>query len=116
MLVTLTDTITERTGVDSHHVNEIIEQALEELHRLCIVGDKGPTDAVMEACLSFGGKASFHFIGILAVDRAFTGDVDGAREWDEMAKRFIPEAYCDGVSRVSAWLKERTSTRIALDG
>ena len=48
MLVTLTDTITERTGVDPHKVKEIVEQALEELHRLCIVGDKGPTDAAPE--------------------------------------------------------------------
>jgi hypothetical protein len=91
------------TGMEPAKVAEVVQLALEELHRLTIVGDKGPTDAAMEACFSFGGEAAFHFIGILAVENAYGGRMDEASTWSEVAMRFIPGAYSEGVERIAPW-------------
>ena len=88
---------------------------LEELHRISIVDEKGPTAAVMEACFSFGAEAAFHLIGIYASEHNYHGRDDDAGVWAEVAKRFIPTAYREGCDRVAPWFSEKTADRLELD-
>ena len=104
-----------RTGVEPGKVCQVVQLAFEELHRLTIVGDKGPTDAAMEARFSFGAEAAFHLIGMFAVENAYHGRIDEAGTWNEVAMRFIPDAHREGVERSTPWFKERTPMRVELD-
>ena len=61
------------------------DQELEALKRE-LAQVKKERDCLREA-------AAFHLIGFLAVDAAYHGDSDGARTWNEVAQRFIPDAY-----------------------
>src|SRR5262245_50689476 len=103
----LANKISVRTGIKPEKIAEIVQLALEELHRLSIVGSQGPADAAMEACFSFGGEAAFHFIGILAVDNAYAGRENEAAMWNGVAMRFVPAAYREGAERIAPWFHER---------
>ena len=60
--------IAQDTGVNPEKVGDVIQHALEELHRMATVDQKDSTAAVMEACFSSGAKAAFHLIGLYATD------------------------------------------------
>src|ERR1700730_18061217 len=90
------DRIARATDVRPEKVGEIVQSALEELHRISLVHEKGPTAAVMAACVSFGDKAAFHLIGLYASERQYHGRGDDAGIWSEIAIRFIPIAYREG--------------------
>lgn len=94
---------------------EVVQRALEELHCISIVDEKGPTAAAMEACFSFGDKAAFHLIGLFASEHAYHGRRDNAGMWNEVAMRFIPSAYAEGCARISPWFAEKTAGRLRLD-
>jgi hypothetical protein len=111
----LATSIAEATGVQPQKVREAVRLALQELHRLTIVDEKGPTAAVMETCFSFGGDAAFHLIGLFASEHAYQGRMDSAGMWSEMAMRFIPSAYAEGCNRIAPWFAERTPKRVLLD-
>jgi hypothetical protein len=74
--------IAEKTGVQPTKVTEVVRLALEQLHRLSVVDEKGPTEAVMEACFSFGDAAAFHLIGLFVTEHAYHGRFDDAGIWD----------------------------------
>jgi hypothetical protein len=111
----LTTGIAEATGVQPQKVGDVVRLALEELHRLTIVDEKGPTAAVMEACFSFGGEAAFHLIGLFASEHAYHGQNDSAGMWSEVAMRFIPRAYAEGCDRIAPWFSQRTAARLELE-
>jgi hypothetical protein len=85
----LAEKIAARTGVDPAKVVEVVQLALEELHRLTVVGDKGPTDAAMETC--FSGEAAFTLHRCLSDGEPHDGRVNEARTWSEVAIRFITQ-------------------------
>jgi hypothetical protein len=107
--------IARATGVHPEKICEVVQLALEELHRITIVDEKGPTAAVMEACFSFGGEAAFHLIGLYASEHAYHGQDDDAGMWSEVAMRFIPTAYAEGCDRIAPWFAEKTAGRLRLD-
>lgn len=107
--------IAEATGVQPQKVGDVVRLALQELHRLTIVDEKGPTAAVMETCFSFGGAAAFHLIGLFASEHAYHGRNDSAGMWSEVAMRFIPKAFAEGCARIAPWFGERTPKRVLLD-
>jgi hypothetical protein len=103
------------TRLEPERVSEVVTLALEELHRLTIVDEKGPTAAVMEACFSFGSKAAFHLIGLYASEHDYHGRNDDAVIWNEVAMRFIPETTQDECKRIARWFAEKTADRLRLD-
>jgi hypothetical protein len=107
--------IAQVTNIHPEKVCEVVQLALEELHRIMIVDEKGPTAAVMEACFSFGGEAAFHLIGLFASEHAYHGRDDDAGMWSEVAIRFIPGAYAEGCDRIAPWFNEKTAGRLRLD-
>ena len=107
--------IAEATDIQPEKVCEVVQLALEELHRIMIIDEKGPTAAVMEACFSFGGEAAFHLIGLFASEHAYHGRDDNVFLWREVAMRFIPSAYAEGRDRIAPWFDEKTAARIRLD-
>jgi len=107
--------IGQATGVDPGRVREIIQLALEELHRITIVHEYGPTAAMMEAAFGFGGEAAFHLVGIFAAVDEYKGREDDVFMWSEVAKRFIPDEYAEGVERMTPWLREKTVERLLQD-
>jgi hypothetical protein len=113
--VDLAAQIAQATGVDQEKVPEVVQLALEELHRITIVNEKGPTAAIMEACFCFGGKAAFHLVGLFASDHEYHGRDDDAFMWREVAMRLIPSAYAEGHDRIASWFSEKTPARLRLD-
>lgn len=111
----LASQISGSTGVAVDMVRGIVTEALSHIHRLAMVGDKGATDAVLETRFSFGEDAAFHLIGFLATSASYKGDLDGARDWNEVAQRFIPDAYRKGVKRIEPWFDQRTPGRRIID-
>jgi hypothetical protein len=107
--------IAQSTGVQPEKVAEVVQLALEGLHRIAIVDEEGPTAAVMEACFSFGDKAAFHLIGLYVSEHDYHGRGDDAGIWNEVAMRFIPSAYAEGCDRMAPWFRERTPARQLLD-
>ena len=107
--------IAQATAIQPEKVCEVVQLALEELQRITIVDEKGPTAAVMEACFSFGDAAAFHLIGLFASEHAYHGRDDDAGAWSEMAMRFIPSAYAQGCARIAPWFGEKTAARLRLD-
>jgi hypothetical protein len=107
--------IGQATGIPPEKVCEVVQLALEELHHIMIVDEKGPTAAVMEACFSFGGDAAFHLIGLFVSEHDYHGRDDDAGIWSEVAKRFIPSAYAEGCARIAPWCREKTTDRLGLD-
>jgi hypothetical protein len=107
--------IAQATGVQPKKVDEVVQLALQELHRITIVDEKGPTAAVMEACFSFGGEAAFHLIGLYVSEHDYHGRHDDAGIWNEVAMRFIPDEYRDGCKRIAPWFAEKTAARVDLD-
>jgi hypothetical protein len=107
--------IAQATGIPPEKVCEVVQLALEELHHIMIVDEKGPTAAVMEACFSFGGDAAFHLIGLFVSEHDYHGRDDDAGIWSEVAKRFIPSAYAEGCARIAPWFREKTADRLGLD-
>src|SRR5580765_2793649 len=107
--------IAQATGVRPEKVCEVVQLALEELHRITIVDEKGPTAAVMEACFSFGGAAAFHLIGLYASEHQYHGRDDDAGIWAEVGRRFIPTEYVEGCVRIAPWFAEKTADRLGLD-
>lgn len=107
--------IAAKVGIEPEKVSEIVQLALEEFHRQAAVGEKGPTDAAMEACFSFGAEAAFHLIGLFACLHSYRGDFDEAATWNEVGMRFIPDAYEEGVKRIAPWFLERSRKRIEYD-
>jgi hypothetical protein len=107
--------IAQATGIQPEKVCEVVQLALEELHRIMIVDEKGPTAAVMEARFSFGGEAAFHLIGLFASEHAYHGRDDDVGMWSEVAMRFIPSAYAEGWARIAPWFGEKTADRLRLD-
>jgi len=92
-----------------------VQLALQELHRITIVDEKGPTAAAMEACFSFGSKAAFHLMGLFASEHDYHGRKDDAGVWSEIAMRFIPTAFQEGCGRIAPWFAEKTVARRELD-
>jgi hypothetical protein len=107
--------IAQATGVEPKKVDEVVQLALQEFHRITIVDEKGPTAAVMEACFSFGGEAAFHLIGLYVSEHDYHGRHDDAGIWNEVAMRFIPDEYRDGCKRIAPWFAEKTAARVDLD-
>ncbi|MEE1614044.1 hypothetical protein [Microvirga sp. CF3016] len=107
--------IAAKVGVEPEKVCEIVQLALEEFHRQTAIGDKGPSDAVMEACFSFGAEAAFHLIGLFACFSAYRGNFDEAAIWEEVGMRLIPNAYQEGVDRIAPWFSERSPERLRHD-
>jgi hypothetical protein len=107
--------IAQSTGLQPEKVAEVVQLALEEIHRIAIVDEKGPTAAVMEACFSFGEKAAFHLIGLYVSEHDYHGRGDDAGIWNEVAMRFIPTAYAEGCDRMAPWFSEKTPDRLLLD-
>ena len=70
--------ITQSTGVQPEKVAEVVQLALEQLHRITIVDERGPTAAVVEARFSFGDKAAFHLIGLYVSEHDYYGRGDDA--------------------------------------
>jgi hypothetical protein len=109
------DDIAAEAGIERDKVCRIVELALAQLHRQTMVGASGPTDAVMDACFSFGADAAFHLIGLFACFQAYRGNFDDAADWDELGMRFIPDAYQKGVARIAPWRAERSPERVKYD-
>jgi hypothetical protein len=107
--------IAQSTGLQPEKVAEVVQLALEEIHRITIVDEKGPTAAVMEACFSFGDKAAFHLIGLYVSEHDYHGRGDDAGIWNEVAMRFIPTAYAEGCDRIAPWFREKTPARLLQD-
>jgi hypothetical protein len=107
--------IAQATSVQPEKVCEVVRLALEELHRISIIDEKGPTAAVMESCFSFGGEAAFHLIGLFVSEHDYHGRNDDAGIWSEVAKRFIPSEYAEGCARIAPWFREKTADRLGLD-
>lgn len=107
--------ISTSTGVSPEEVRDVVREVLCHLHRLALIGDKGPTDAILETRFSFDEEAAFHLIGFLATSAAYDGDLDGARDWNELCQRFIPDAYRVGVKKIQPWFDQRTTGRQARD-
>jgi hypothetical protein len=61
--VDLATRIAQATGIQPEKLREAVQLALEELHRVTIVDEKGPTAAVMEACFFVRWR------GCLSLDR-----------------------------------------------
>lgn len=70
--------IARTTGVQPDKVGEVLQLALEELHRIAIVDEKGPTAAAMETTFSFGAEAAFHLMGLFATEHDYHGRKDEA--------------------------------------
>lgn len=98
-------------GVEPEKVAQVVQLALESLHRITVVDKKGPTAAVMEACFSFGGASAFHLIGLFASEHDYHGRSDDAGVWTEVAMRFIPDAYREGCERIAPWFAEKKAAR-----
>jgi tellurite resistance protein len=111
----LSTRIAQATGVDPEKVHEVVRLALEELHHITIVHEKGPTAAVMETCFSFGAEAAFHLIGLYISEHDYHGRDDDAGVWREVAMRFIPTACSEGSERIAPWFAEKTAARLKLD-
>ena len=107
--------IARATAVDETSVREVVRLVLEELHRISIVHEKGPTAAVMETCFSFGAEAAFHLTGIYACEHDYHGRHDDAGAWAELAMRFIPTAYREGCDRIAPWFSQKTAARLKLE-
>jgi hypothetical protein len=107
--------IAQATGIQPEKVCKVVQLALQDLHRITIVDEKGLTAAIMEACFSFGGEAAFHLIGLFATDHAYHGRNDDAGIWNEVAMRFIPSAYREGCARIAPWFAKKTPERLRLD-
>jgi hypothetical protein len=107
--------IAQATGIQPEKLREVVQLALEELHRITIVDEKGPTAAVIETCFSFGDEAAFHLIGLFASEHAYHGRDDDAGMWSEVARRFIPTAYAEGCDRIAPWFAEKAAGRLGLD-
>ena len=106
--------IAQATDIHRGKVCEVVKLALEELHRISIIDEKGPTAAVMEACFSFGDETAFHLIGLFISEHDYHGRDDDAGIWSEVAKRFIPSAYAEGRARIVPWFREKTADRLGL--
>lgn len=113
--IDLATQIAQVTGIQPEKVCEVGQLALQDLHRITIVDEKGLTAAVMEACFSFGGEAAFHLIGLFVADHDYHGRNDDAGMWNEVAMRFIPTAYREGCARIAPWFAEKTPERVRLD-
>jgi hypothetical protein len=111
----LASRIAKVTGVDAARVGQVIRLALEELHRISIVDELGPTAAVEETCFSFGPEVAFHLIGLYVSEHDYHGRDDDAGIWAEVAKRFFPTEYREGCARIARWFSEKTDDRLALD-
>jgi hypothetical protein len=111
----LVSRIAKATGMDAEKVTEVVRLAFEELHRISIIDEKGPTATVMETCFSFGVEAAFHLIGIYASEHDYHGRDDDAGLWAEVAMRIIPTAYREGCDRIAPWFSEKTADRLELD-
>jgi len=107
--------ISRSTGVPPEKVAGVVQLALQELHRISIIDEKGPTAAVMEACFSFGAEAAFHLVGLFVSEHDYHGREDDAGIWSEVAKRFIPAEFEAGCDRIARWFAEKTADRRALD-
>ena len=42
------------TGISPDRVGEVVQVALEELHRIAAIEEEGPSASVMAACFAFG--------------------------------------------------------------
>ena len=111
----LSNRISRATGVQPEKVGEVVQLALEELHRIAIVDEKGPTAAAMKACFSFGAEAAFHLMGLFASEHEYHGRKDDADAWFEIAMRFNPAAFREGCDRTAPWFAEKTAARRELD-
>lgn len=111
----LTTRIARGTAVPPEKVGEVVQMALEELHRIAIVDDKGPTAAAMAACFAFGAETAFHLMGLFASEHDYHGRQDEAGMWSEISARLIPQAYREGCDRIAPWLMERTEARSRLN-
>jgi hypothetical protein len=76
--------IAQATDIHLGKVCEVVKLALEELHRISIIDEKGPTAAVMEACFSFGDETAFHLIGLFVSEHDYHGRDDDAGIWSEV--------------------------------
>jgi hypothetical protein len=104
--------IAQATGVEPGKVTEVVQLAFEELHRIAIVDEKGPTAAVIEACFSFGDEAAFHLMGLYASEHDYHDREDEAGIWSETAMRLIPSAYRERCDRIAPWFSERAAARL----
>jgi hypothetical protein len=107
--------IGQATGVDPGRVQEIVQLALEELHRITIVHENGPKEAMLEACFCFGGEAAFHLVGLFAATHHYHGQDDDAGMWCDVVKCLIPNEYAEGCERIKPWFREKTLERLLQD-
>src|ERR1022692_4509218 len=105
--------IARATGVEPKKVEEVVQLALEELHRITVIDEKGLTAAMMAARFSFGAEAAFHLIGLFVEDHLLHGRKDDAGILNEVAVRLIPIAHQEGCDRIAPWFSERSAARIS---